>query len=67
MARTADRRFMLEPFSQQESSLVILAKLCHLEFDPDLLYVSAVFRDLGITNKYTSEAERYVSRPDVLN
>src|SRR5690349_6536263 len=30
-----------------------------LKFDPELLYIGAMFHDLGLTNKYRSATERF--------
>lgn len=37
----------------------IQGKKAHLKFDPELLYVSAVFHDLGLIGNYSSQTERF--------
>ncbi len=37
----------------------IQGKKAKLKFDPELLYVSAVFHDLGLIKKYSSVTERF--------
>jgi HD domain len=32
---------------------------CSLKFDPELLYVGAMFHDMGLTPRYSSEADRF--------
>jgi HD superfamily phosphodiesterase len=37
----------------------LAGKRLELEFDPELLYVGAMFHDLGLTPQYSSKAERF--------